>query len=299
MIRHEARFRWDVARARLVAKSGSQSPIILNSIPKSGTHLAIKLLSGLPGVTRVRFQVSSMTAGLFAAGSSNETVEVGVAAPKLVSLEKVRRHLRQVPAGAFVTAHVPYSLQLANTLGDLGYRMVLLVRDPRDIAVSSAAYLPTRARHALRDTFAGMDHVQQLMAAIEGIVSGEAELKDLRTRVASTYAWRADPNTTTIRFEDLVGPAGGGELARQQGAIAQVADHLGVDLAEDDVKRLAAGLFGGTETFRSGQIGSWHASFDASHLEVAGPLVGDLVRELGYERDDAWWQAWPDHGDQE
>lgn len=292
-LRQEVRLRWDVLRARIghLSGVGSDSPIILNSLPKSGTHLAIKLLEGLPGVRRVRFQISGMTAGLFAPGPSDETIEIGVAAPKQVSLDEVGKRLRRVPPGAFVTAHVPYSEALARLLKDLGYRMVLMIRDPRAVAVSGAAYVSSRRDHPLFDVFASMQPSERLKAMIIGIESPNGVLKDLRARVDSTCAWRFEPISTMIRFEDLVGPEGGGEQARQQHTILKVARHLDIELQESQVKEIAEGLFGGTDTFRQGQVGSWKDVFERGHREAAGPLVGDLVRELGYEVSDDWWSC--------
>jgi hypothetical protein len=238
-------------------------------------------------VSQIRFQVSNMTADLFAPGPGDELVGIGVASPKLVSLASVRRRLKRVPPGAFVSAHVPYSDAFADTLRELGFLMVLMLRDPRDVAVSGAEYISSRQGHHLGKAFGSLDSDGRLLASIRGLALGE--LSDLRTRVSSMMGWRGETLTTTIRFEDLVGPQGGGTAESQEKGVAQIAGHLGVHMTPSQIENVASQLHGGTPTFRRGRTGDWEQAFGITHRAAAGPMIGDLLRDLGYERDDAWW----------
>lgn len=292
-IRIETRIALDIVRARLRSAFISESPhtrVILNSLPKSGTHLAAKLLTGMPGVSRVRLPLYDSTADIFSPISEADEVEVGVDSPRMASFSNLRRRLDHVPTGAFVQAHVPYSPRFASLLTDLEYRMVLLVRDPRDVALSSASYL-ANSGHTLESIFGPLDPEQRILASIEGVCVGDLRLRNLRDRVDSVASWRNAPWVVSIRFEDLVGPAGGGNLVDQHETIAAVARHIGTDLDERQVSDLASNLYGGTATFRKGTIGRWRSEFGQDHRLAAGSLVGNQLIELGYEKDDGWWRG--------
>lgn len=296
-VRLEARVALDVARAKLSARSDPNrpgAPIILNSLPKSGTHLALKLLRDLPGLTEVRFQLSAFTADFFAPDSDEDTVDIGVTMPRAVSLAKVRRRLSEMPAGSFISAHVPHSEEMAAVLRELDYKMVVLLRDPRDVAVSSAAYIVSRSEHPLHEAFTELTPEQRQHASIAGVDHPGIEMRDLRSRVESVTEWRREPNVVAIKFEDLVGPQGGGDAVSQHESILTVARHVGVHLDDSHAQAMAESLYGGTVTFRRGQIGGWRETLSPADRERVGRLLGDVLLELEYEEDDSWWREEPD-----
>lgn len=293
-LRTTARIEYDLVRARVRAslrRAGGTAPIVLNSLPKSGTHLLIKLLEELPGISRVRLQLAPRLQPRFAACPGERTVDLGVVWPSPVSRQKVERAIRTLPSGAFITAHVPHAPDLAEMMQASGIRMVVLTRDPRDVAVSGARYLASEAGHRLHGPFAAMSEVERLMAAIVG-VPPEADgrgMRDLRSRVTSMTGWGHEPFAHLTRYEDLVGPAGGGSLAAQRKAIVGIAQHLGVPVMPSEVDRIAGVVYGGTPTFRKGRAGAWRDHLGPEHLSAAGPLLEDLLIEQGYEQDGAWW----------
>lgn len=125
------------------ARPGPRPGALVNALPKAGTHLLIRLMELLPGMSRVRLQTSWLTRWRFAARDDEPVLDVGVAWPDVVSRRRVARALALLPAGSFATAHVPHTVDFADVLRDLDLRMVLMIRDPRDVAVSSAEYLST------------------------------------------------------------------------------------------------------------------------------------------------------------
>ena len=163
-------------------------------------------------------------------------------------------------------------------------RMVLVVRDPRDVVVSSAEYLYSHNRHPLHSHFTSMPKRDRIMASIRGIPGDQYNrLAGVDERIKSVLAWRHHDYTVVVRFEDLVGPAGGGSKEAQSAAIFQVAQHLGVSLSAVQADAIGDNLFGGTATFRQGAIGSWRRTFDEGHLKASETLLGELLVELGYE----------------
>src|SRR5205085_10896012 len=81
----------------------------------------------------------------------------------------------------------------------------------------------------------------QLMAVIEGFHGDELGrgLASIGDRLDGYTAWLDDPSVLVVRFEDLIGPTGGGDETRQKDTVAAVARHVGRELAPDEVERMA------------------------------------------------------------
>ena len=62
------------------------------------------------------------------------------------------------------------------------------------------------------------------------------------------------PTILIIRFEDLVGAQGGGSDEVQKQVLLEIGRHLEFELSDQDIRFIQKRLFGGTPTFREGQI---------------------------------------------
>ena len=71
--------------------------------------------------------------------------------------------------------------------------------------------------------------------------------------------------------------------------IGAVASHLGIDLSESETDQIAAQLFGGTLTFRKGEIGAWRHHLSAEHIAAFKEIAGEVLVDLGYERAAGDW----------
>jgi hypothetical protein len=91
-----------------------------------------------------------------------------------------------------------------------------------------------------------------------------------------------------VRFEDLVGPQGGGSRDAQIDMLRRLARHLGASVGDEDLTRIADNLFGGTFTFRKGEIGSWRQNLSADHQLQFKRIAGNVLVEMGYERSLDW-----------
>lgn len=280
--------RW--ALLRHGASTSSTPRVLVNSLPKSGTHLLIKVLESLPGMYRVRFQLSPKAFAKFRPRGGEPVVPAGIASPVSFSRARVHRVLSRLPPAAFCTAHMPYSDSLAAVMASLGMRMVLIIRDPRDVAVSSARFLADRQRNPLHGHFADLSQEERVLRSLCGITSrdGQPVMRSIRERLESVLPWASHPWVHVTRFEALVGEAGGGTRTAQLDEIRGIAAHLGIDCPEERLRSIAGELFGGTGTFRKGQIGAWRRAFTPRLVDAAQPLLADLLVELGYEREPTW-----------
>lgn len=234
------------------------------TIPKSGTHLLTAILEALPGVTAWRRGVLRVPGGDPAA---------------------LRHACRRMPAGTYVATHIGCSAPLRAVVEDLGLQAVLLVRDPRDVAASMVRFAMTAPHVPEHPAFAALpDDGARLRAAIGGH-PGTPGPGLLRERYDRYLPWRAH-GALLLRYEDLVGPRGGGTVERQHAAIRRLAAHL--DLPATDAQISAAAAYStATPTFRRGQIGGWRQDFDEAHIALAHDVLGDVIADLGYDLDTA------------
>ena len=116
---------------------------------------------------------------------------------------------------------------------------------------------------------------------------------DVNLTLAERYKiylkWAENSNFCIIRYEDLVGPYGGGSLEIQLATIEKIADHLGILVLDDLCKELAGQLYGGTSTFNKGKIGRWKEEFTPEMKEFFKKhFSSEFLIELGYETSLDW-----------
>ena len=280
------------ATRNAAARHSASGPVrvLVNSIPKSGTHLLGKALA-LMGVKEmpVRLYNSISKPGM----KTEETmyrVPVGSVWPALVPIERLGDLLLQAAPGAFIQGHVPYVKRVARLLDVLNCKMVLIIRDPRAVALSHAGWVPTREYLPSYEFYRNKTADERLALAITGFrvePDGPLEL-GLRRRFEHLLPWMAHPLVYTTRFEWLAGPQSGGDQEVQQRELRNIATHVGLSVTQERLMRVAEGLYGGTMTFRKGRIDRWREEFKEEHKSLIKAEMGDLIVRLGYERDDSW-----------
>lgn len=239
--------------------------VLANSVPKAGTHLLERCLAALPG--------------LFSGGLHLDLRQ---------SEDEMRARLLALPPGGVATAHLIHEPRFVRLVRATGVAHVLIVRDPRDVAVSYAEYAAAARSHYLHAHFAALAPEERLMAAISG-VPGEVPwdtvaLRDIGAVFAQFLPWRDEPETLLVRFEDLVGPAGGGDAGRQRASVARIAAHAGLALSDAQLEAATARVFDrASPTFRRGRCGEWRARFRPEHVAAFERVAAALPAELGYE----------------
>lgn len=161
--------------------------VLANSIPKSGTHLLMRCLDLFPGMVNYH-------SGLFIFGLG----QTGLAGKQ--------NALRRMGGGCHVMAHLPYAPEAGQTLAGYGFTTVLMVRDPRDVAVSLYKFALRKRRHPLRPYFASLpnDHTRLKMAIIGNL---DVAYGGIGPRFRSYMPW-AEHGSFLLTFEDLVGEKG-------------------------------------------------------------------------------------------
>lgn len=261
--------------------------VLVNSVPKAGTHLVAKLLSQLPAGEPVRFHLGPE---LFSRnGVLPDPLKLGIDWPRPCSRHDVAFRLRSLDRGSFATTHAPHSGELRDLIELLGLKTILVLRDPRAVVVSHAFYIAGLESNIWHEHYRALGEPERVAASIRGLdVGGVPPLLDITSRFASALPWMDESFNYTTRFEKLVGPSGGGSEAEQLEELSRIAGHLEVSCGEETLAEIARVSFGGTGTFRRGRIDAWRESFDAEHVALFKELAGQLLIDLEYERDLDW-----------
>lgn len=260
--------------------------VLATSMPKAGTHLLSSLLRNFPRL---------MFSGRHHALRNFRILDTPGAAgePPRFDWAKVERSLAAVNKGQFMTAHFAPLPELMAILERLDYRVVNIIRDPRDVVVSSTYYLASLKRHFLHDRInAQYPTVEdRLMAVIVGIPadgSGRG-LPPVGRRISRYRQWIDQALTYVCRFERLIGASGGGSAEEQMQEIELIGAHIDRPMTKEAAAAVADRTWSPeSSTFRKGMIGDWKNHFTDDHKQAFKEQAGDQLIELGYERDDNW-----------
>lgn len=251
------------------ASYGAHPPVVVTTIPKSGTHLVHQIVTALPEVTDY---------GTFIA-----TTVSWRRRPR--SVDALARLIRKLVPGEVVRAHLIHDPELVRALQAKNAFVVFVFRDPRDVIVSEAHYLTDSAPwHALHRTFSGLTPEQRIDVAIDGLDDRPDLYPDVATRYAAFEGWIEDAHVA-IGFEELVGATRDDGIKR---IVTSYAAHQGgqVDV-EATVRRAVASIAPErSHTFRAGRAGGWQDVFSPEQRRRFDAVAGDALWRYGYDASD-------------
>lgn len=102
-----------------------------------------------------------------------------------------------------------------------------------------------------------------------------------------------DPNfCCLIKYENLIGPKGGGSIDSQIREVLKIAKHIGHKCTVRKAHLLAEiinnKIFGDSPTYRQGSIGDWKRLFNEDLKQIFKELLGERLIQAGYEKDNDW-----------
>ena len=280
----------DSATDDSVKVSKLQQRILLNSVAKAGTYLITRTVE-LLGVEPHPFVLhGALTKRTLAVDETEDSVIVGVDWPCQIKTEALYSILSDMNRGSFMKGHLPYSPRVQGLLEGLDYIMIIIVRDPRDVAVSHVRWAMSRDYLPYQKYYQDLSPSERLSRAISGfaVEPDGPMVMSLRKRFEYITQWRSHQMAYLTSFERLVGPKGGGDKMAQSEEVQNIADHLGIALSAEQNRFVSDNLFGNTMTFKEGKAGGWRDHFSKEHKCQIKDLMGDLIIELGYEKDNSW-----------
>ena len=261
--------------------------VLLNGPGKSGTHLLSDCLSLMPKMmfSGRHFALSDFASNIGAPPDSWPSLDIA----------RLERYLQRCPKGMFVTSHARFHPDFSKLLEELRFKHLLLLRDPRDVAVSHTFYMlqDTLHQHHRYYTESLKSNEERLMARIRGFGKSECAenpLPPIGESFGAYLPWLNEPSTLVVRFEDLIGPHGGGDAEEQLDEIERIGSFVERPLSREQASQIARKMYGkGSLTFRKGQSGDWRNHFMDTHKRAFKETgAGELLIELGYEKDANW-----------
>lgn len=243
----------------------------LVSIPKSGTNLIGKLLTMLSG------RNPNGRPDIF---QHEDTIPHFKFSEAVLECKQNNEYIRQHLGGR---KNILF-LHFANTHPE--YEKFLQIRDLRDVFVSMVHYYDKIC------PIFWMEHGLSATASFNDKLTLALTTFDMMTKLGSdirhTIEWMITKRALVVRFEDLVGPSGGGSLDKQIETITAVANRMNVHLTQEKIQDITDNLFGietgpsVSTTFYKGQIGSWEDSFTEEHKTLFNTYWGSYQKALGY-----------------
>lgn len=186
----------------------AQPPIVVNSLPKSGTHMLMQVARALPNTRYF---------GSFIAQTPSLTL-------RMRSSGEIARRIRRIAPGEVLGAHLHYHPETNAALQEMNALHLFIYRDPRDVLLSEAHYLTTMARwHKMHRVFAAQpDAEARLRLAITG--DGSDLYPDACERIGAYMGWTDALGCHALSYEELNDPDG---LAVQINRILDAFSDLG------------------------------------------------------------------------
>lgn len=249
-----------------------------NSFPKSGTHWLTQVMQGLPAVS------SAVDSGLsavitFEGDSGRERPDA-----------EILRDLNRFLPGDTGYGHLHARPAIMERLTQPDWCTFFILRDPRDIVVSHVFYVTEmEPNHVHHDYYAHTLHTfdERLRTSILGRPDVDHPFPNIRERFLPYLGWMNQSSVLSLRYEEAI--------AHPQQTIGSILDHAvsrGLvltcprDLAVD---KLLSGMDPSrSPTFRQGKSGGWRTHFTPEMTQVFKDTTGDLLVQLGYEKDLNW-----------
>lgn len=265
--------------------------VLLATVQKSGSHLLINFMAGL----RCFFRNYMILASHW-------------------PYEFYRNALAAMPKERFAWGHVG-TLTFVQIAQALNLKVIVLVRDPRDVLLSFIDHVVTLKPHFLSLYYQSLStDEERILATIEGVPKEiiHSSLNVVHTRLSNanefrTYlglsgigdvfrnflAWEDYADVFFLRFEDLVGVQGGGQDDIQKEKITALCSFLQIsrNMHEDKffLKKISKRETSTFSNINKGQINRWKRVGLSKRVEEAfKESCGDVLIRLGYERDFDW-----------
>jgi len=261
--------------------------VFINSLPKSGTNLVSRAFD-LAGYSYGKLGIaSSLLIGnhyllrqlLRRSFFERDPLIVGLEVQVPLRRNWLRSRLGRLSDRTYVTGHANHSAGLGSILREHDIRTVQVIRDPRDAIVSHAHYVKKSSDHFLHPAFAALPLWDRITMILDGGRLNGFDVAPYTTALARADGWIGQADVFVVRFEQIVGAAGGGSDDRQSATFRDLGAFLGRPF---DLANIQANLFGTSHTFRRGMVSAARHELTAAQFEILNFRLGNFCTKWGY-----------------
>ncbi len=282
----------------------NKKKILVNTVPHSGTHFLTSLLEnlgyehaiyrnklyfGTPYYRRgQKAAINWRTANLLGEKFrlfEHKNIPVSVSAPVKITKSTYKNSFKVLVPGKFLMGHVPYS-KIAEEVHQSTIDLSLtIVRDPRDMIFSMLRHVRERPQHhAFNYLYKTLKtDIQRFFAIAEGYENPQGRMVGLEQMISSMLDWQVCSNNLCVRFEEIIGPSGGGTFISQQKVIEEILKFIDEDAPQNNLQNLADNTFGKSSTFRKGQSYGWKNVLSENDNKYFEEKYSSTLLRMGYE----------------
>ena len=257
-----------------IKKNASYYCSLINSFPKSGTHLLYQVFRNQYFIKDYKVFVASMPS----------------LCKKPQKESKIINSIKNITNNELVRSHIYYSKDADEILSNSSVHY-FIYRDPRDVVISEANYLYNMNRwHRLHKYFKKYVNLDdRIKFAIQGNEFHNTDIfyQNINERFLDYIGWINNSNVLSVRYEDLVSVKKNQSIEKiLKYYIAQ--NHTSLDinlLISNSIKSIDPAK---SHTFNTGGIDKWKQYFTNEHKDLFKQYAGNLLIKLGYEKDLNW-----------
>lgn len=243
---------------------------LVHSVPKSGTHLLGNIISNLPCAPKI----------------DEEHCWINI--DNYRELDQRRNEI--------LFTHLPRLSEIEKTINESGVKHIFISRDPRDLVVSLYYYiLNVDHDNGLYPYLKALKNKsEQINAIITGVkLSAEDQKKynsteslNFSKEFSPIYSWRNAENLLIIQYEELMNEKTKDKILYQ--ILEYYEPYLKHKKDEMILEKLRNSVTEKLWIFRKGTTGQWKSEFNLENKTIFKSVAGELLIELGYEKDMDW-----------
>ena len=268
--KHAARFVGNLNRL-LVRQEGQDRPgVLLNSLPKSGTHLLQPMLlsAGL-----VDYQ------GFFA---STPPLTMRRRSDHLAC-----RALPKIMPNELFSGHIFFAKQLEEIIKEARIPSIFIYRDPRAVFLSELNYVHEMNRWHRYHKFVKRAGTREAAfdLLLQGMPDADFFFPPFAERVRPYIGWLNSEGTFSLRFEDLIGPSAHFSVARLLEYLSSFHNDYEDLVSDAELPSRMLGHVGSdsSHTFTGQDPNRWKSVLSGGEIEALDFELAEIVECMGYK----------------
>lgn len=263
---------------------------IINSIPKSGTHLLASLFYRLNFINSNFYLMGSLCRkenkiidyfyNFYNSLYSNQIVVDldGLRGYPLHFLDKKLNKLISLKKNIIIISHIPFSYEFDFLLKNYNLKIITIYRDPRDCIVSYINYIDKNDRLRMHKVFKNISLHKKIDYILNGykLDNNYQYLAPFEDRIQRVLNWKNSENNLFVKFENLIGTDGGSSDDLKIQELNKIQSFTNINIPKN------IDYFGyNSETFFKGNM-KQYLNLDKVIIEKLNLRLIDLLKAMNY-----------------